>query len=572
MNKPFTKKSVVYQIYIKSFKDSDGDGIGDLRGILSSLDYLKDLGVDVLWITPFYQSPNHDGGYDISDYQSIGHKYGTMQDFNDLVKAAHDLGLKIIIDLVVNHTSSQHAWFIESSMSKDNPKRDYYFWRDGKDGKEPNNWGALFGGPAWTLDPRAGQYYLHLFSPSQPDLNWDNENLRAEIYQMMTWWLEKGIDGFRMDVISLISKTPGLPDGEMGPSGYGNSRQWVTNGPKVHDYLKEMRRKVLGNYDILTVGEASGATVEEALKYASDDQLELDMIFQFEHMDLDGGETFKWNDRKIDLIELKHCLSKWQTALYGKAWNSLYWCNHDQPRIVSRLGDEGDLREVSAKMLATCIHMMQGTPYIYQGEELGMTNANFKDRSELRDLESLDAYDRYTQNGRFSKAEMLRLISLKARDNARTPMQWTDDINGGFSQGIPWMNPNPNTRIINARDQRARTDSVFNYYKKLIKMRKEFDIITTGQYTLLDEMNPSVFSYLRTTDEEMLWVICNFTSNEAAYPKLELVQEDRSKILISNVDSQSARILLPYETRVGIQWRDPKRGAYEQEKAVVKGG
>jgi len=563
MHKAFNKKSVVYQIYIKSFKDSDGDGIGDLKGILSKLDYLKELGVDVLWITPFYQSPNHDGGYDISDYQSIGEEYGTMQDFDGLLKAAHDHGLRIILDLVVNHTSSQHAWFQESRSSLNNDKRNYYIWRKGKDGHEPNNWGALFGGPAWTLDPETKEYYLHLFSPSQPDLNWDNEALRNEVYAMMTWWLDKGIDGFRMDVISLISKTPGYPDGEVGLSGYGNSRPYVTNGPKVHDYLKEMRQKVLGNYDILTVGEASGATIEEALNYANQDHSELDMIFQFEHMDLDGGETFKWNDKKINLIELKHCLSKWQTQLTDKAWNSLYWCNHDQPRIVSRLGDDGALREVSAKMLATCIHMMQGTPYIYQGEELGMTNMRFTDRSELRDLESLDAYDRYTKEGRFSKEEMLRLISYKARDNARTPMPWSDEIDGGFTTGKPWMNINPNFKTINAQEQRHRKDSVFNTYKQLVALRKKHDIITTGKYTLLDEKNLSVFSYLRTTDEETLWVICNFTPHQINIPVLEEIDEKRSKILISNVESRSTMILMPYETRVGIQWNDPKRGSHE---------
>ena len=565
MHTAFDNKSVVYQIYIKSFKDSDGDGIGDLKGILSQLDYLKELGVDVLWITPFYQSPNHDGGYDISDYRSIGKDYGTMADFDALIKAAHQKGLKIILDLVVNHTSDQHNWFTASRSSLTNDKRDYYIWRDGKAGKEPNNWGALFGGPAWTLDPLTNQYYLHLFSPSQPDLNWDNEKLRQEVYAMMRWWLEKGIDGFRMDVISLISKTPGLPNGEVGPNGYGNSRQWVTNGPKVHDYIKEMRHQVLDHYDVMSVGEASGATIDSALKYASKDRSELDMIFQFEHMDLDGGETFKWNDQKIDLIELKQCLSKWQVQLYQKAWNSLYWCNHDQPRIVSRLGDEGHFREISAKMLGTCLHMMQGTPYIYQGEELGMTNAHFTKRSELRDLESLDAFDRYTSESRFTEKEMLRLISLKARDNARTPMQWNDQANGGFTTGKPWMDINPNYREINAQQQRYRTDSVFSYYKKMISLRKEYDIITIGKYELLDEKDPNIFCYLRTTNDEVLWVICNFTSREVRYHKPDLIQEKNSKILISNYETKprSADSLRPFEAIVGIRWRDPQRGNHE---------
>jgi len=564
MNKQFYRKSVVYQIYIKSFMDSNNDGIGDLKGIVSKLDYLKLLGVDILWITPFYQSPNHDGGYDISDYQSIGETYGTMKDFDELLNAAHQCGLKIILDLVINHTSNEHKWFIESSLDKENKKRDYYFWKNGKDGKEPNNWGALFGGPAWTLDSKTGQYYLHLFSPSQPDLNWDNVNLRNEVYKMMKWWLDKGIDGFRMDVISLISKTPGLPDGEVGTNQYGNSRQWVSNGPKVHDYLKEMREEVLDKYEILTVGEASGATIEEALMYASNKRSELDMIFQFEHMDLDGGETFKWNDKRIDLIELKQCLSKWQTQLYNKAWNSLYWCNHDQPRIVSRLGDEGELREVSAKMLATCIHFMQGTPYIYQGEEIGMTNVKFNDISDLRDLESIDAYNRYTKDGRFTEEEMLKMISLKARDNARTPMQWTKQDNGGFTQGTPWMKVNSNHTYINVDEQITRSDSVFNYYKKLIELRKTYDIITIGKYELLDENNPNVYTYTRETEDELLWVICNFSKEEVEYTIPSNIQEDLSKIILNNYNStHTLHKLRPYESIVGIRYIDSKRGKYE---------
>lgn len=565
MSEQFYTKSVVYQIYIKSFMDSDGDGIGDLKGIVSKLDYLKQLGVDIVWITPFYQSPNHDGGYDISDYQKIGQSYGSMEDFDDLIYKAHQLGLKVILDLVVNHTSNEHPWFQESRSNKENQKRDYYFWRDGRDGKEPNNWGALFGGPAWTLDSKTGQYYLHLFSPSQPDLNWDNENLRQDVYSMMKWWLDKGIDGFRMDVISLISKTAGLPDGEVGTNNYGNSRQWVTNGPKVHDYLREMRNEVLDKYDIVTVGEASGATIDEALKYASVDKSELNMIFQFEHMDLDGGESFKWNDKKINLIELKQCLSKWQTQLFNKAWNSLYWCNHDQPRIVSRLGEEGELREVSAKMLATCIHFMQGTPYIYQGEELGMTNVQFTDVSQLRDLESIDAFHRYTKVERFTEDEMLKMISLKARDNARTPMQWNDKENGGFTQGTPWMDINPNYVQINVEEQLNRLDSVLNYYKNLIELRKSFDIITTGKYELLDKYNPDVYTYIRSTNEEILWVICNFSNQEVTYMNPEYIQEDRSKIILSNYVSRSntTDTLRPYESKVGIRWVNPNRGKYE---------
>ena len=376
MEKAWWKESVVYQIYPRSFCDSNGDGIGDLNGITGKLDYLKELGIDVIWLSPVYQSPNDDNGYDISDYKAVMAEFGTMEDYDRMLGRAHELGIKIMMDLVVNHTSDEHPWFIESRSSKDNAYRDYYIWKDGRDGKEPNNWGACFGGSAWKYDEKTKQYYLHLFSTKQPDLNWENPLVRKEVFDMMTWWCDKGIDGFRMDVISLISKTPGLPDGRVGKSGYGDPG--CANGPRVHEFLKEMNREVLSKYDLITVGECSGVTVEEAKKYASSAGDELNMVFQFEHMDLDGGESFKWNHKKIRLTELKQVMSKWQTELEGKAWNSLYWCNHDQPRMLSRLGNDSSLyRERSAKLLGTCLHMMQGTPYIYQGEELGMTNYPF---------------------------------------------------------------------------------------------------------------------------------------------------------------------------------------------------
>ncbi len=411
MKKTWWKESVVYQIYPRSFKDSNGDGIGDLNGITEKLDYLKELGIDVIWLSPVYESPNDDNGYDISNYQGIMKEFGTMEDFDRMLARAHELGIRIVMDLVVNHTSDEHPWFVESRKSKDNPYRDYYIWKEGKDGREPNNWSSCFGGSAWKYDEATDMYFLHLFSPKQPDLNWENERVRRAVYEMMDWWCQKGIDGFRMDVISMISKDPAYPDGELKENGYGDYGPYVYNGPRVHEYLQEMNREVLSRYDLLTVGECAGVTVEEARRYANLDSRELNMVFQFEHMNLDGGETFKWNDRKIDLVELKQTLSKWQTQLHEKAWNSLYWCNHDQPRILSRLGNDGDAyREISAKMLATCLHMMQGTPYIYQGEELGMTNVPFSSLEDFRDIESINAYHEYVERGRITPEDMMRYL------------------------------------------------------------------------------------------------------------------------------------------------------------------
>ena len=465
MERKWWKESVVYQIYPRSFMDSNGDGIGDIKGITSKLDYLKELGIDVIWLSPVYQSPNDDNGYDISDYQAIMQEFGNMEDFDEMLAAAHERGIKIMMDLVVNHTSDEHRWFVESRKSKDNPYRDYYIWRDAKDGREPNNWGSCFGGSAWQYDETTDMYFLHLFSKKQPDLNWDNKVVRREVFDMMTWWLEKGVDGFRMDVISMISKVPGLPDGPKDKDAlYGDFGPSVINGPHVHDYLKEMRKEVLSKFDTITVGETSGVTVEEAVKYAADDESELNMVFQFEQNDLDGGEHGKWNLNKIYLPDLKAVLNRWQTYLEGKAWNSLYWSNHDQPRIVSRLGNDTEAyRELSAKMLATCLHMMKGTPYIYQGEELGMTNVPFASMDEFRDIESINAYREYTENGIIAPEDMMKYLNYKSRDNARTPMQWSDEENGGFTKGTPWIKINPNYTTINAREQMEREDSVFHY-------------------------------------------------------------------------------------------------------------
>lgn len=551
MEKSWWKESIVYQIYPRSFCDSNGDGIGDLNGITEKLDYLKELGINVIWLSPVYQSPNDDNGYDISDYRAIMEEFGTMDDFDRMLEKAHSLGIKIMMDLVVNHTSDEHRWFVESRSSKDNPYRDYYIWRNGKDGKEPNNWGACFGGSAWEYDENSGQYYLHLFSKKQPDLNWENETVRKEVFDMMTWWCEKGIDGFRMDVISLISKVPGLPDGKEGENGYGDSGPYCANGPRVHEYLQEMNREVLSKYDLITVGECSGVTVDEAKKYASSSGKELNMVFQFEHMDLDGGETMKWNHRKIKLTELKAVMSKWQTELAGKAWNSLYWCNHDQPRFLSRMGDDSSkYRETSAKMLATCLHMMQGTPYIYQGEELGMTNYPFTSLDEFRDIESINAYHEYTKKGIFTPEEMFAYISYKGRDNARTPMQWDDSYQAGFTTGKPWIPVNPNYKEINAKEQLKRKSSVFCYYQKLIKLRKQYDIIVYGDYTLLLPDSEDIYAYLRTLDQQKLLVICNFTEKELTYEVPDELKGKTNEVLISNHDRVTVEdtiTLAPYE-------------------------
>jgi len=551
VDKKWWQHSVVYQIYPRSFCDSNGDGIGDLNGISAKLTYLKELGIDVIWLSPVYQSPNDDMGYDISDYRAIMKEFGTMADYDRMLAKAHSLGLKIMMDLVVNHTSDEHPLFVESRKSKDNPYRDFYIWRDGKGGQVPNNWGSCFGGSAWAYDEATDQYYLHLFSKKQPDLNWENDKVRKSVFDMMTWWCDKGIDGFRMDVISLISKTPGLPDGPAGKSGYGDFSPYCANGPRVHEYLQEMNREVLSKYDLITVGECSGVTVEEAKKYAASSGCELNMVFQFEHMNLDGGEDFKWNHDKIRLSELKAVMSKWQTGLKGKAWNSLYWCNHDQPRMLSRLGnDSPKYREASAKMLATCLHMLQGTPYIYQGEELGMTNYPFTSLEEFRDIESINAYHELKEKEIFSHEEIFDYIRYKGRDNARTPMQWDDSPQAGFTTGTPWIAVNPNYTEINAKEQMARKDSVFHYYRKLIALRRQYDIIVCGDYELLLPDSEDIYAYLRTWENQVLLTVCNFTDKEIAYTADQRLRGRKGEILISNYGREEmpeSLTLAPYE-------------------------
>lgn len=553
MEKRWWKESVVYQIYPRSFCDSNGDGIGDLNGITGKLDYLKELGIDVIWLSPIYKSPNDDNGYDISDYQAIMDEFGTMEDFDRMLATAHEKGIKIMMDLVVNHTSDEHKWFIESRKSTDNPYRDYYIWRPAKeDGSLPNNWGSCFSGPAWEYDKTTDMYFLHLFSKKQPDLNWDNPAVRQDVFDMMNWWLKKGVDGFRMDVISLISKEPGLPDKEPGINGYATFNV-SANGPHVHEYLQEMRQKALNNADTITVGECSGVTLEEAKKYARSDEKELNMVFQFEHMDVDSDEKAgKWTTRKMDLRDLKKILTRWQKGLQDIAWNSLYWENHDQPRSVSRFGNDSDeYREISAKMLATCIHMMQGTPYVYQGEELGMTNCPFNTLDNFRDLESINAFHELTEQGKMTEEDMMAAIGYKGRDNARTPMQWDDSAYAGFSTANPWIMVNPNYTKINAKDQVNREDSVFKYYQKLIKLRHESELIVYGTYDLILDDDKDIYAYIRTLGDEKLIVYCNFSENTR---EVELPEEfTNGKVLISNyIDAKvNHKITLrPYEAIV----------------------
>ena len=539
-NEHWWQKSVVYQIYPRSFMDSNGDGIGDLQGIISKLDYLRNLGIDVIWLSPFYASPNADNGYDISDYQKIMEEFGTMEDFDELLKEAHQRNLKIIIDMVVNHSSDEHEWFKKSKAGIE-PYRNYYIWRKGVDGKEPNNWRSNFSGSAWTYSEERQEYYLHLFHKKQPELNWQCAELRNEIYRMMNWWLDKGVDGFRLDVINYIGKNPEFPDGVIGKDGLGDFVPYAVNLPISHDYIKEMNSQVWHNREgILTVGETPFASTDDAVQYSCLDNTELNMVFQFEHMDLDNAEDgSKWSDRRIPLLELKRSFSNWQRKLYGKAWNSLYWCNHDQPRVVSRLGNDTDTWwNKSAKMLATCLHFMQGTPYVYQGEELGMTNYPFSDIRDFRDVESINAYHEYTETLHVDSDKMISYLRNKSRDNARTPMQWDETDEAGFTTGVPWMPVNPNYKVINAAAQIGDEDSVYNYYRKLISLRKEHPIIVNGDFELVGEDDADVFVYLRHWKNQILWVACNFTdrmqkivnpsSNHAEYREWHVICDNYS--------------------------------------------
>ena len=552
MEKKWWKESVVYQIYPKSFKDSNGDGVGDIRGIIQKLDYLKELGVNVLWISPMLESPQDDNGYDISDYRRIYEEYGTMEDYEELLCEAHKRSIRILMDLVVNHTSDEHNWFIESRKSKDNPYRDYYIWKDPVNGKEPNTWGGAFGGSAWEYDLQTQMYYLHLFSKKQPDLNWENEKVRQEVYDMMKFWCEKGIDGFRMDVISMISKDQRFPDGEMNNGLYGDFGPYCVHGPRVHEFLQEMNQKVLSKYDIMTVGETAGVTIEEAQKYAGDDRNELNMVFQFEHVESGCGDYGKWTTAKYDFKEFKNIMIKWQEELQGKAWNSLFLGNHDQPRSVSRFGNDNPVyRETSAKMLATCIHMMQGTPYVYQGEELGMTNIYFDKLEDYRDIESINYFKEFTESGLMTPEHMMKCLMLRSRDNARTPMQWDDSKQAGFTEGEPWIKVNPNYKKINAAQQLEDPDSVFHYYQKLIRLRKEKDIIVYGEFEPLYREDEQIFAYTRKQDQEKLLTVCNFSDKNA---EVEVPEEFKgAECLITNLGRKEFErkiVLNPYEAFV----------------------
>lgn len=553
MEKQWWQNAVVYQVYPRSFQDSDGDGVGDLAGLTERLPYIKKLGADVIWLNPIYKSPDFDNGYDISDYRSVQPVYGDMDQFETMLATAHKLGLKLLMDLVVNHTSDQHEWFQKSRQSKDNPYSDYYIWRDPVDGHEPNNWGSYFNGSTWTFEPKRNQYYLHLFAPSQPDLNWENPKVHDEVWDLMRFWLDKGVDGFRMDVISLISKPAGLPDAPKAPGAvYGDVEAVVANGPKLNDYLHEMHDKVLSHYDVMTVGEMPGATAEGAITYTGLDSHELNMIFQSAHVGLSANpdkRLGKWNDAPVKLTELKKALSDWQYALDGKGWNSLFWDNHDQPRAVSRFGNDSEqYRDVSAKMLATTLHMLQGTPYVYEGEELGMTNVHYTSLDQYEDLESLNAYDEnVTKEKIVDKPTMLKYLSHISRDNARTPMHWDDSKNAGFTTGTPWFALNPNYTTINAKEEVDRDDSVFNYYRQLIALRHSHDLIVLGDYEELDPDDDQVFAYRRHYNGQTLLVINNFTDQTVTR---DYDQGNASEKLIGNYADDQGTTFRPYESKV----------------------
>ena len=553
--KKWWKEAVVYQIYPRSFMDSNGDGIGDLNGIRQKLDYLKELGVDVIWISPFYKSPMFDNGYDISDYKDINPEFGTMADFDALLADAHSKGLKIVVDLVVNHTSYEHKWFLESKKNKTNPYRNFYIWKDPKNGKEPNNWGSCFSGPAWKYDENTKQYYLHLFTPEQPDLNWENPQVRKEVFDMMNWWCKKGIDGFRMDVIGFLNKDQNFPDGKIAPGAlYGDFVPFSVNRDGVHDYIKEMHREVLSKYDLLTVGECSSAKIEDALKFAGYERNELNMIFQFERIDSEFKGS-KWFEKPFDLVTLKKIMNKWQTQLDGKAWNTLFWENHDQPRIVSRYnGDSSDEKRVlCAKMLATSLYFQKGTPYIYQGQELGMTNNHFEKLEDFRDIESINAFNELTsKKDGVSKERMMYCLNRVSRDNARTPMQWSAEKNAGFSSGSPWIGVNANYKTINAQNQINDPNSVYSYFKKINQLRKTNPVIVYGDFEMHDLENRDLLVYTRKLDDKKLLIITNFTGGNVKYKIPD--EFSAAKIMLGNYDSQEKSsedlILRPYEALV----------------------
>jgi trehalose-6-phosphate hydrolase len=550
MTTAWWKKAVVYQIYPKSFKDTTGNGTGDIQGIIEKLDYLKELGVEVLWLTPIYKSPQRDNGYDISDYYAIQEEYGTMEDFERLLAEAHKRGLKIIMDIVINHTSTEHEWFKQARSSKDNPYRDFYIWKDGVNGQAPTNWESKFGGSAWKYDVNTEQYYLHLFDVTQADLNWENENLRAALYEMMHFWLKKGVDGFRLDVINLISKDQNFLQDD------SDGRKFYTDGPKIHQFLHEMNEQVFSKYDIMTVGEMSSTSIENCIKYTNPTQEELNMAFSFHHLKVDYPNGDKWTNADFDFHSLKQILSNWQIGMNeGGGWNALFWCNHDQPRAVSRFGDDQNYHKESAKMLATALHFLQGTPYIYQGEEFGMTNPNFNSIDEYRDVESLNIFNIKKDEG-MDEHEIIEILKQKSRDNSRTPVQWNATAHAGFTNGTPWIQTARNYQEINAEKALKDSNSIFFHYQKLIQLRKELDVITDGGYQSISNQDDRIFAYLRTSGSEQLLVINNFYNQEHTFvlPAHLHLDEYDSEMLLSNYENSkplSQEISLrPYESIV----------------------
>ncbi len=528
---PWWKRAVVYQIYPRSYQDSNGDGIGDLQGIIQRLDYLKELGIDAIWLSPVCKSPQDDNGYDISDYQDIDPMFGTLEDMQNLIKEAKKRGIQIIMDLVLNHSSDEHPWFLEAKKGKDNPYHDYYVWKDGSKESPPNDMKACFGGSAWEWMPELNQYYFHQFSVKQPDLNWENPKLRKEIYDMILWWMEQGVGGFRLDVIDQIAKEP--------------DQKITINGPKLHEYIRELSRETFQKGDLITVGEAWGADIERARLYSAPDKSEFSMVFQFEHINLDQQpEKEKWDMKELDFLKLKEILSKWHTELYQTGWNSLFWNNHDLPRIVSRWGNDSKYHDESAKMLATILHGMQGTPYIYQGEEIGMTNVQFP-IEEYRDIETVNIYQERLSKG-YEKNDIMNSIYVKSRDNARTPMQWDDTKNAGFTTADPWIKVNPNYKEINVKGSLKKKDSIFYYYQKLISLRKEKPIFAEGSYELLLKDHPDIFAYLRKLGNQTICVIANFHGKEIKF-SIKDIKLDITNYLIQNYEDQKEGILRPYE-------------------------
>ncbi|ACM11153.1 alpha,alpha-phosphotrehalase [Bacillus paranthracis] len=543
-------KSVVYQIYPKSFNSYYNKETGDIKGVTEKLDYLKELGVDYIWLTPIYQSPQNDNGYDVSDYYRIDPSYGTMEEFEELLEEAKARNIEIMLDIVVNHSSTEHKWFKEAKEDKNSPYRNYYIWRD-----EKNNWQSKFGGSAWKYDEKTEQYYLHLFDETQADLNWENEKLREEVYDMMRFWLDKGVTGFRLDVINLISKDQQFLNDD-GSTATSDGRKYYTDGPRVHEYLQEMNRNVFEGKDVITVGEMSSTTIDNCIKYSNPERNELSMTFSFHHLKVDYPNGDKWTKANFDFIKLKEIMSNWQIEMQkGGGWNALFWCNHDQPRIVSRFGNDEKYRNESAKMLATAMHMLQGTPYIYQGEEIGMTNPNFESIEQYRDVESLNIYDIKLEEG-LSKEEIIGILKQKSRDNSRTPMQWNEEMNSGFTTSTPWISVAENFKEINVEKALEDKESVFYHYKELIELRKTYDVITEGEYAILDENDPKIWAYTRTTESEVLLVINNFYGEEITYSIPAHVQLDgmKQEVLLSNYKDSSKDItnldLRPYESIV----------------------